>query len=146
MPFIFLLPLLVGFYQPVFSDEYHDSNKYGRVQIKTLLKSENQRNGDLLPKYPRSNPEITILKITIPPNTVLPPHLHPVINGVLILEGLLELTNEDGTKQIFKKGDAFNEVVNIVHTPKAIGEKPVVCIVFYAGTKKLPTTIVTKNN
>ena len=62
------------------------------------------------------------------------------------MEGILELTDKDGTKQIFKKDDAFNEVVNIIHTGKVIGESPVVVVVFYAGTKKLPLTVLTKNN
>ena len=145
MKLLLLLPFLIGFYQPLFSDENHDNSKSG-ILVNTLLKSTTQRNGDLLPKYPRSNPEITILKITIPPNAVLPPHTHPVINSGVILEGILELTDNDGTKQIFKKDEAFNEVVNIIHTAKVIGKKPVEVIVFYAGTKKLPITILTKNN
>ena len=145
MRFLLLLPFLLGVFSPVFSDEYHDKKSSG-VQIETLLKSSKQRNGKLLPKYPKSKPEITVLKITIPPNTVLPPHTHPVINSGVILEGILELTDKDGTKQIFKKDDAFNEVVNIIHTGKVIGESPVVVIVFYAGTKKSPLTVLTKNN
>ena len=145
MRFFLLLPFLLGVFSPVFSDENHDKESSG-VQIETLLKSSKQRNGKLLPKYPTSKPEITVLKITIPPNTVLPPHTHPVINSGVILEGILELTDKDGTKQIFKKDDAFNEVVNIIHTGKVIGESPVVVVVFYAGTKKLPLTVLTKNN
>tara|TARA_B100001057_G_scaffold307211_1_gene307315 strand:+ start:4651 stop:5088 length:438 start_codon:yes stop_codon:yes gene_type:complete len=145
MRFFLLLPFLLGVYSPVFSDEYHDKESSG-VQIKTLLKSSKQRNGKLLPRYPKSKPEITVLKITIPPKTVLPPHTHPIINSGVILEGILELTDKDGTKQIFKKDDAFNEVVNIIHTGKVIGENPVVVVVFYAGTKKLPLTVLTKNN
>ena len=145
MRFFLLLPFLLGVFSPVFSDEYHDKESSG-VHIETLLKSSKQRNGKLLPKYPTSKPEITVLKITIPPNTVLPPHTHPVINSGVILEGILELTDKDGTKQIFKKDDAFNEVVNIIHTGKVIGESPVVVVVFYVGTKKLPLTILTKNN
>tara|TARA_B100001248_G_scaffold258481_1_gene242684 strand:- start:7 stop:444 length:438 start_codon:yes stop_codon:yes gene_type:complete len=145
MKLLLLLPFLLGFYQPLLSEENHDNNKSG-VVVNTLLKSTTQRNGDLLPKYPRSYPEITILKITIPPNTVLPPHTHPVINSAVIIKGILELTDKDGTKQIFKKDEAFNEVVNIIHSAKVIGETPVEVIVFYAGTKKLPLTIFTKNN
>lgn len=145
MRFFLFLPFLLGVFSPVFSDENHDKESSG-VQIETLLKSSKQRNGKLLPKYPTSKPEITVLKITIPPNTVLPPHTHPVINSGVILEGILELTDKDGTKQIFKKDDAFNEVVNIIHTGKVIGESPVVVVVFYAGTKKLPLTVLTKNN
>ena len=145
MKLLLLLPFLLGFYQPLLSEENHDNNKSG-VLVNTLLKSTTQRNGELLPKYPRSYSEITILKITIPPNTVLPPHTHPVINSEVIIKGILEITDKDWTKQIFKKDEAFNEVVNIIHSAKVIGETPVEVIVFYAGTKKLPLTIFTKNN
>ena len=67
-------------------------------------------------------------------------------HSAVIIKGILELTDKDVTKQIFKKDDAFNEVVNIIHSAKVIGETPVEVIVFYAGTKKLPLTIFTKNN
>ncbi len=143
MSLFLFLPLLFGLHSPVLSDKYHNNDKSG-VQIKTLLKSTKQRDGDFLPRYPRSKPEITILKITIPPGTVLPAHTHPVINSGVMLEGVLELTDNDGIKQIFKKDDAFNEVVNKIHSGKTLGEDPVVIIVFYAGTKKLPLTILKK--
>tara|TARA_Y100000991_G_scaffold178540_1_gene140825 strand:- start:224 stop:535 length:312 start_codon:yes stop_codon:yes gene_type:complete len=91
-------------------------------------------------------PRLQFKKITIPPNTVLPPHTNPVINSAVIIKGILEITDKDWTKQIFKKDEAFNEVVNIIHSAKVIGETPVEVIVFYAGTKKLPLTIFTKNN
>src|SRR5262245_24309584 len=41
-------------------------------------------DGAALPAYPPGTPEITIVRIVVPPNTKLPVHKHPVINaGVL---------------------------------------------------------------
>ena len=43
----------------------------------------------ILSRYPKSNSEISTLKITIPPWTILPFHTHPVINSGIILEEVL---------------------------------------------------------
>tara|TARA_B100000475_G_C14760584_1_gene214701 strand:- start:96 stop:254 length:159 start_codon:yes stop_codon:yes gene_type:complete len=47
MRLFLFLPLLLGVYLPVLSDAYNNNDKSG-VQIKTLLKSSKQRNGDSL--------------------------------------------------------------------------------------------------
>jgi hypothetical protein len=41
--------------------------------------------GQKLPAYPSGQPEISILKITIPPGQRLPMHKHPVINAAVVL-------------------------------------------------------------
>jgi quercetin dioxygenase-like cupin family protein len=43
--------------------------------------------GQKLPAYPSGQPEISILKITIPPGQRLPMHKHPVINVAVVLKG-----------------------------------------------------------
>ena len=71
-------------------------------------------DGKRLPKYPKTRTEITVLKITLPPKTKLPLHIHPIINSTVKLKGILEIELKNGTKKI-KKNDAFNEVVNTIH-------------------------------
>jgi len=99
----------------------------------------------LLPKYPKSQPEITVLQITIPPGTTLPLHTHPVINAAIILEGTLEVILPNGTKRIFKEGEALIEVVNTAHYGKTVGNESVVVLVVYAGAKDKPTTVLLEN-
>ena len=61
------------------NDDGHGSKHLG-VTIETLVKDSSQWDGKLLPSYPTTQPEITILRIIIPPKTILPMHIHPVIN------------------------------------------------------------------
>ena len=122
----------------------HENAKYNKdlgIKIETLVQSTKQWDGKFLPHYPTSNAEITVLRITIPAGVTLPLHTHPVINAGVILQGKLQLSLQDGTTRLFKQGDALIEVVNTVHTGKSLGPKDAVVLVFYAGSKHLPTTV-----
>ena len=72
----------------------------------------------------------------------LPWHYHPVINAAVILDGTLELHLRNGTKKRYESGDTLIEVVNTLHSGKAVGSKDVDLIVFYAGEKGQKTTIL----
>ena len=125
----------------------HENAKYSNdlgIKIETLVQSTKQWDGNFLPDYPTSNAEITVLRITIPAGVTLPLHTHPVISAGVILQGTLQLTLQDGTTRLFKQGDALIEVVNTVHTGKSLGPKDAVVLVFYAGSKDLPTTVQVK--
>ena len=113
------------------------------IQVETLAKSTLEWDGSTLPAYPRSQPEIQILRITIPAGVTLPLHLHPVINAAVITKGQLEVQVKDGSKQLFKTGDALIEVVNTVHFGRALPGSAVEVIVFYAGTPGQPVTVLT---
>jgi hypothetical protein len=39
-------------------------------------------DGNLLPAHPEGQPKITVLPITVPPETSLPSHRHAVVNAV----------------------------------------------------------------
>ncbi len=49
-----------------------DSKKITKTKVIRLVKTSESWNGDPLPKYLDSNPEISILKIIIPPKTEVP--------------------------------------------------------------------------
>jgi quercetin dioxygenase-like cupin family protein len=101
----------------------------------TLAKSTASWDGALLPAYPEGQPEITILKITIPPGARLPMHYHPVINAGVVTRGSLVVTTKDGQRNELKEGDAIIEVVNTLHYGANEGEEPCEIIVFYAGVE-----------
>ena len=82
-------------------------------------------------------PEVTVLKITIAPNTVMKWHSHPVPNVGYILSGVLTIEKKDGTKRKFVAGQAVPETVDSLHRG-ITGAEPVELIVFYAGTPQLP--------
>jgi quercetin dioxygenase-like cupin family protein len=100
--------------------------------------------GKKLPPYPSGQPEISILKITIPPGQRLPMHKHPVINAGVILRGELTVTTDKGEVLHVKAGQPIVEVVNEWHYGANHGTEPVELIVFYAGVKGTPITIPQK--
>ncbi|MCK5173129.1 MAG: cupin domain-containing protein [Planctomycetes bacterium] len=113
----------------------------GKIEVQTLAKSGQSWDGSVLPGYPEAAPEITILRIVIPPKTELPLHQHPVINAGVLLEGQLTVTTDKQETLHLKAGEGLIEVSNKWHLGRNDGDKPAEIIVFYAGTKDEPITI-----
>ncbi|WPR73460.1 cupin domain-containing protein [Algoriphagus sp. NG3] len=106
----------------------------------TLIESQVSWNGDSLPNYPMSKPQISILKITIPAHSDLPLHYHPVINAGVLIKGELLVIDEDGNELSLKAGDPIIEVVNKKHLGRNNGEEDAEIIVFYAGSPGMEIT------
>lgn len=111
------------------------------ITVNQLAKTDLSWDGKALPAYPQGTPEITILRITVPPKTELPLHEHPVINAGVLLTGELTVVTKSNETLHLKAGDAIVEVVNKWHYGKNEGDIPAEIIVFYAGTKDAPITI-----
>ncbi|MEJ2697287.1 MAG: cupin domain-containing protein [Candidatus Sulfobium sp.] len=111
------------------------------VRVDTLAKTTSSWDGSRLPDYPEGTPEITILRIKIPPGVKLPLHKHPVINAGVLLSGELTVVTEDNKTLHLKAGDPIVEVVNKWHYGKNEGGKTAEILVFYAGTPDTPITI-----
>jgi len=111
------------------------------IEVETLVQGNASWDGTLLPAYPDGQPQITILRIGIPPGTTLPLHKHPVINaGVLVRGELTVVTEQDETLRL-KAGDPIIEVVDKWHYGKNEGAETAEIIVFYVGTADLPLTV-----
>jgi quercetin dioxygenase-like cupin family protein len=103
-----------------------------------LLQSSSSWDGKPYTAYPAGRPELSVLKITIPPHTQLKWHTHPMPNAAYILSG--ELTaerQEDGKKQHFGAGEVVPEMVDALHRG-VTEDAPVTLIVFYTGTEGMP--------
>lgn len=111
------------------------------VEVEELAKTSSSWDGGALPDFPKGQPEITILKITIPPKVRLPLHKHPVINAGLLLSGELTVVIEDKKILYLKAGDSIVEVVNTWHYGINEGHEPAEIVVFYAGIQGAPITI-----
>jgi quercetin dioxygenase-like cupin family protein len=110
------------------------------VSVETLLKAGASWDGTPYERYPDAAPELTVLKITIPPRTVLPWHHHPMPNAAYVVSGELLVEKRDGGQTIrLAAGDVLPEMVNGVHRG-VTGNGPVVLIVFYAGARGLPVS------
>ena len=111
------------------------------VTVDVLAKTTASWNGKTLPNYAKGQPEVTILRILIPPKVHLPLHQHPVINAGVLLKGELTVVTENNKTLHLKAGDPIVEVVNNWHYGKNEGDEPAEIIVFYAGTQDEPITI-----
>ena len=103
-----------------------------RVQTETLSQASSAWDGAQYKAYPSGQPQITVLKITIPANTALKWHSHPFPSVAYILSGDLTVEKKDGTKLHFVAGQTVTETVDTIHRGLS-GSKPAVLIVFYSG-------------
>lgn len=138
MKYLYLLALLGT--SLVLSAHRSDVHNEG-VIVEELQKTSSMWNGEPLPAYPQGRPEITILRITIPPHTELPWHTHPVINSGVLLSGRLVVTAQDGKTMELVPGQALCELVDRPHYGRNPDDAPAVIIVFYAGIEGEPITL-----
>jgi quercetin dioxygenase-like cupin family protein len=111
------------------------------VIVDVLAKASLSWDGSPLPEYSKGTPEVTILRIKIPPGAELPLHRHPIINAGVLLRGELTVITDDGRTLHLIAGDSIVEVVNKWHYGKNEGDKTAEILVFYAGVKDAPITI-----
>lgn len=104
------------------------------ISTETLLKTSESWDGKAYGAYPSGTPEITILKIVIPPHTALPWHTHPMPNAAYVVSGELTVETKDGKTRLLKAGDVLPETVGVIHRGHA-GDHEVTLIVFYAGAQ-----------
>jgi quercetin dioxygenase-like cupin family protein len=111
------------------------------VKIDVLAKTSLSWDGSPLTEYSKGTPEVTILRIKIPPGASLPMHKHPIINAGVLLSGELTVITEDNSTLYLKAGDSIVEVVNKWHYGRNDGDKAAEILVFYAGVTVTPITI-----
>jgi len=111
------------------------------IHVDVLAKSSVSWDGSRLPDYPKGAPEVTILRIKIPPGAQLPLHKHQVINAGVLLNGALTVVTEGSGTLYLKAGDSIVEVVDKWHYGKNEGKVTAEILVFYAGTPGTPITI-----
>lgn len=112
------------------------------AKVETLVRSSRSWNGALLPAYGAGQPQVTILRITIPPGARLPLHHHPVINAGVLLEGRLRVVAASGQMLELKAGDPIVEMVNTAHYGTNPGPGPARIVVVYAGLEGQPVTVL----
>jgi len=109
-----------------------------KIESVTLLKTTKSWDGTTYPAYPATQPEISVLKIAVPPNSALSWHKHPVINAAYVEKGEIQVERkEDGKTQWIRKGQVLPEMVNTGHRGKT-GDQGATLIVFYSGTPDIP--------
>ena len=113
----------------------------GSATSEVLVKTNKSWDGTILPSYPQEEPEITVLRIQIPPKTKLSMHEHPVINIGYMTKGAITVTTETGEVLNLEEGDAIVEVVDKWHYGENLADTPAEIVVTYLGIKDSPITI-----
>ena len=121
-----------------------ETNGAPQIVKEQLVKTTQSWDGKVLPAYPEGQPEVTILRITIPAGALLETHHHPVINAGVLTRGQLTVVTTDGKTLYLKAGDPIVEVVNTAHYGMNQGTIPAEIIVFYAGAVDAPITVLEK--
>jgi quercetin dioxygenase-like cupin family protein len=109
----------------------------GPLQVKTLLQTDKAWDGKPYEAYPAGRPQISVLEITIPPNTTMDWHRHPVPNAAYVVGGELKVETQNGRVTHFTKGQVIPETVGVWHRG-VTGDKAAELLVFYAGTPGVP--------
>jgi quercetin dioxygenase-like cupin family protein len=112
-----------------------------QVKVERLLQTTQSWDGSRYVSYPKGQPQITVLKITVPPFTKLHWHHHPVINAAYLVSGQLTVETKNGReRQTLRAGQVLPEMVQTVHRGFTKRE-PAELIVFYAGQVGVPVTV-----
>lgn len=114
------------------------------VSSQTLLMACASWDGATYPQYPAGTPMIGVLRISVPPHTILAWHYHPIPAVGYLLSGELTIEKKDGCQhKTFICGEVIAEVVNSVHRGIA-GADPVELLVFYASGVGIPLSIISE--
>ena len=109
-----------------------------------LLQANSSWNGKPYTQYPTGRPQLTMLKVTMKPNTALPWHTHPMPNAGYMLSGDLILHDRaSGATHTYHAGESFAESVDAEHRGEA-GPRGAVMLLTYAGVPGMATSIPAK--
>ena len=110
------------------------------ITTEVLIKSDVSWNGRPLPPYSSGDPEISVVRVTIPSGAALPMHIHPFATAGVLLQGLLEVRTPQGETLQVNPGDGVIELINQPHAGASVGTDDAVILVVYAGIKGQPVT------
>lgn len=114
------------------------------IKVEKLLETDKSWDGVLYKAYPKGTPQLSVLKITVAPNTSLAWHEHPMPNAAYVLNGVLTVEKKaTGDKRTLKAGEVLPEMVDSAHRGYT-GKEGVTLVVFYAGQQGLPLSTPVK--
>lgn len=136
LPMRTLLPLLVLVLlplQPASAGEAYS----GSVTVRTLLRTARTASGAPL-SFPSAGGEVAAVDVAIPAGASTGWHVHDRSGFAYVLSGTLQVRLSDSTRNVYKAGDAFAEVVGIAHEGSALGSEPVHLVAFFSADSSRP--------
>jgi len=106
-----------------------------------VLQSGEAWNGQPYEHYPPGKPLVSVMRMSLPPNTELPWHTHPVPNAAYVLSGRLTIQDKDSGKcHTVQAGEALIETIDRSHRGFT-GKKAAEIVIFYAGAEGLKLSV-----
>lgn len=103
------------------------------ITVETLARSDRSWNGQRLPLFGSVQPEVTVVRLTVPAGVTLKRHLHPIIHAGVLVQGRLRVETDDGSSQLLETGQAIIEVVNTAHRSVSLGPDSAVLLMVFVG-------------
>jgi quercetin dioxygenase-like cupin family protein len=111
------------------------------IKVTPLLRSGETVAGQPI-VYPKvANPEVTAVRVIIPPGAQTGWHRHPFPCYGYILAGNLTVEMEGGKSVALTAGQALIESVNVLHNGRNTGPTPVELVMFVTGEKGRAFTV-----
>lgn len=101
----------------------------------TLIQTGTHWNNQEIKPIHIENPQITMLRITIPAGEKLAMHKHPILNIGYLTKGELTVRSENGDVLVLKPGDPIVELVDVWHYGESTGDEDAEIVVTYVGDK-----------
>lgn len=111
------------------------------AEKEVLLKTTSTWDNEEYKKLKITNPEATVLKITINVGEELPMHKHDLVNIAYVKKGTLTVITDDNKEITLHEGEVLPELIGKYHYGKNTGNEPVELIVFYLGQKGTPLSV-----
>jgi len=111
------------------------------IKVTPLLRQSTTAAGQPIVYPTTNNPEVTAVRVIIPPGAETGWHKHPFPCYGYILSGELTVEMEGREAEHLKGGQALVESVNVLHNGKNTGTEPVELVMFVTGEKNLPFTV-----
>jgi len=121
--------------RPITDIPSSDSALPATVEKTVLLKTQNDYAGNKY-FYLSGQVEIVVIRLDIPPHTIIPLHRHPAICIGRVISGALTIVCEDISRD-YHMGDFIPEVQDTFHWAET-QSTPVVLEVFYASVAGMP--------
>lgn len=109
-------------------------NAYGANSEK-VIQTETHWNQQQIKPIHIDNPQITMLRITIPAGEKLAMHKHPILNIGYLTKGELTVRSDKGEELVLKPGDPIVELVDAWHYGESTGSEDAEIVVTYVGEK-----------
>ena len=107
----------------------------------TVIQTDSHWNKQAIKPIHIDNPQVTMLRITIPAGEKLAMHKHPILNIGYLTKGELTVRSENGDELVLHPGDPIVELVDIWHYGESTGAEDAEIVVTYVGDKEDPLSI-----